>query len=143
MATLGLRQDVCLTDSRGKSFERCVIRISESLWPWPERRLAVMVAVLAFMDYASTIGFLKLGGGKAYEAGILASRALGTGGLAGLLLTDIAAVGTLLLAALCIRQFCLRTGLGRYARAAFILMLLPYAMAAAGAVCNNLAIILL
>ena len=129
---------------RESTIERRIGRLSESLWPWSERRLAAMVAGLAVMDYLSTIGFLKLSGDKqVYEAGILAGRALGRGGLPGLLLTDIAAVGALVLAALCIRHLCLQTGFERFARAAFILMLAPYAVAAAGAVFNNIAIILL
>ena len=103
-----------------------------------------MVGGLAAMDFVSTIGFLKLSGDKgAYEAGILAGRTLGRGGFAGLFLGDLASVGALLLAALCIRFLCRRTGLGRFARAAFILTLTPYAVAAAAAIFNNITIILL
>ena len=144
MAMIESGKRVKAKNSNESPIEQRIVRLSESLWPWPERRLAAMVAGLAITDYVSTIGFLKLNEDKqAYEAGILASQALARGGLLGVLLTDVTAVGTLVLAALGIRYLCLRTGFERLARAAFVFMLVPYAAAAAGAIFNNIAIILL
>ncbi|MDO8578646.1 MAG: hypothetical protein Q7R50_05645 [Dehalococcoidales bacterium] len=124
------------------SLSPVLARFARSLWPWSERRLAVLVCCLAALDYMSTVAFLNLSGSKgAYEAGILASRALERGGLGGLLFNDVAAVGLLLVAAGGVRNICLKKGeLSGFSHAAFVLMLLPYAAAAAAAIANNLVI---
>ena len=118
--------------------DRRVGRLIESFWPWPELRLGIVVAVMAMLDYLSTVVVLGFGGARAREVGILASRALEAGGLFGLLLMDLMAVGLLVLTALGIRYLCLRRSSRGLARAAFIIMLVPYVAAAAGAVGNNI-----
>ncbi len=124
----------------GRYVEQSTLRISRVLWPWQESRLVVFTALLASMDYFSTITFLQFSNKNVYEAGVLASRVLDAGGYAGLFLMDIFAVGTLLLIAMGVRRLYLNKGLNEIARAAFVFLLVPYVFTTSIAVCNNLII---
>ncbi len=127
-----------------KALDSFVIGAVEKIWPWTEKSLAILVCFLAAADYASTVGFLKLGVDKgAYEAGVLARVAFNKYGLIGLLINDVIAVCLLLLCAVAARYLCVKNReTRRFSHIAFVLTLLPYVAAAAAAVVNNLFIIL-
>ena len=116
-----------------------VERLSRYVWPWREAWLARLVVLLAVLDYLSTYALLELSNKPyAYERGPLAHWALQANGFKGLLLIDILEVGTLYLLAIAARSLYSRFGFYGYARAAYVAMLAPYAVAAFFATTNNL-----
>lgn len=124
---------------RDRRAERYVEAVSKFLWRWREPWLLAFVAFMALMDYASTYAILALSG-KSYlnEAGSLASWALEKGGFAGLFLADLLAVFAISLVAITLRFTLLRFGFRGFGRAAFVFLLVPYAVMAMVAVINNL-----
>jgi len=124
---------------RDRRAERYVETASRFLWRWREPWLLVFVAFVALLDYASTYAILALSG-KSYlnEAGSLASWALDKGGFAGLFLADLAAVFAISLVAITLRFVLFRFGFRGFGRAAFVFLLIPYAVVAMVAVINNL-----
>ena len=74
----------------------------------------------------------------AYERGPLAHWALETGGFPGLLALDAVGVIVLCLLAVAVRSVYAPFGYGGYGRAAYVLLLMPYAVAASLATVNNL-----
>jgi hypothetical protein len=124
---------------RDRSREPYVEALSRSLWPWRESQLLLLVSLLLILDYISTYAALKLSGNNyVYEGGPLASWALKTGGFTGLLLTDLAAVTILLLAAVTIRFLYSRFGFKGLARTAFVVVLVPYVVITMAAIFNNI-----
>jgi hypothetical protein len=124
---------------RDRRAERYMETASRFLWRWREPWLLVFVAFVALLDYASTYAILALSG-KSYlnEAGSLASWALDKGGFAGLFLADMAAVLAISLVAITLRFVLFRFGFRGFGRAAFVFLLVPYAVVAMVAVINNL-----
>jgi hypothetical protein len=124
---------------RDRRAERYIEAASRSLWRWRESRLLVLVAFVALLDYATTYTILAVSG-KSYlnEAGSLARWALDKGGFAGQFLADLAAVFAISLAAITLRFVLIRFGFKGFGRAAFVFLLLPYAVVAMAAVINNL-----
>jgi len=124
---------------RDRQAERYVEAASRFLWRWREPWLLALVAFVALLDYASTYVILGLSG-KSYlnEAGSLARWALDKGGFAGLFLADLAAVLAISLAAITLRFILFRSGFRGFGRAAFVFLLVPYAVVAMVAVINNL-----
>ena len=124
---------------RDRRAERYMEAASRFLWRWQESWLLALVAFVALLDYASTYAVLRLSG-KSYlnEAGSLARWALDKGGFAGLSLADLAAVFAISLAAITLRFILFRSGFRGLGRAAFVFLLLPYAVVAMAAVINNL-----
>jgi hypothetical protein len=124
---------------RDRRAERYVEAASKFLWRWREPWLLAFVAFMALLDYGSTYAILDLSG-KSYfnEAGSLASWALEKGGFTGLFLADLAAVCAISLAAIILRSILFRFGFRGFGRAAFVFLLLPYAVMALVAVINNL-----
>jgi hypothetical protein len=124
---------------RDRRAERYLEATSRFLWRWQESRLLVFVAFVALLDYATTYTVLALSG-KHYlnEAGSLARWALDKGGFAGLFLADLAAVFAIALVAITLRFIFFRFGFKGFGRAAFVFLLLPYAVVAMAAVINNL-----
>lgn len=124
---------------RDRRAEARIEAISRALWHWRERRLVLLVGLMALLDYATTSVGLELSGNPdVYEGGMLAGWALQVGGLGWLFLVDMAAVVALALAAVALRSLLLRFGFAGFARAAFVALLIPYAVVAAAAVVNNL-----
>lgn len=123
---------------RDRRAERYMETASRFLWRWRESRLLAFVAFVALLDYASTYAVLALSG-KSYvnEAGSLASWALEKGGFAGLFLADLAAVFAISLVAITLRFVLFRSGFRGFGRAAFVFLLVPYAVVAMVAVINN------
>lgn len=114
------------------------------LWRWSERRLVVLAVLAAMVDFLSTYAALELSGNCFVgEAGWLAVRALDAGGFGLLLLVDIAAVGALTIAAMGTRMVFLKWGFSGYARAGFVILLLPYTLMAAIAAVNNVVLALI
>jgi len=129
---------------RDRRAERHIEAISKLLWPWRESFLLALVAFLAIVDYASTCFVLEFSG-KDYvqEGGLLASWAIRVGGLSFLFLIDAASLVLLSAVAFTARSlFRLRNYMG-FGRAAFIALMLPYAVVALAAVINNLLFALL
>ncbi len=124
---------------RDRRAERYMETASRFIWRWRESRLLAFVAFVALLDYASTYAVLALSG-KSYvnEAGSLASWALDKGGFAGLFLADLAAVFAISLVAITLRFVLFRSGFRGFGRAAFVFLLVPYAVVAMVAVINNL-----
>jgi hypothetical protein len=124
---------------RDRRAERYMEAASRFLWRWREPWLIAFVVFMALMDYASTYAVLGLSG-KSYlnEAGSLARWALDKGGFAGLFLADLAAVFAISLVAIALRFILLRSGFKGFGRAAFVFLLLPYAIMSLVAVINNL-----
>lgn len=123
---------------RDRSSERYMEAASRSLWPWRESRLLAFVGLVAVLDYASTYAVLELSGkANVYEGGPLASWALQMGGFTGLFLVDMAAASTLLLAAIAIRSLHYKFGFKGFGRAAFVVVLVPYAVVTMAVVFNN------
>jgi hypothetical protein len=71
------------------------------------------------------------------EKGPLAGWALRMGGFPFLLLVDVLAAVAMSAIAISTRYLYLRSGLSGYARAAFVVLLLPYVVTTAIAVVNN------
>ncbi len=124
---------------RDRRAEGRVEAASRVLWRWRESRLVVLVGLLALLDYATTCAALELSGkGHIEEGGLLAGWALRIGGLGWLFLVDMGAVIALSIAAITARFLCFKVGFGGFGRAAFVVLLLPYAVVAFAAVVNNL-----
>lgn len=112
--------------------------ISRFIWPWRESRLLFFVGCMVALDFASTFVAVELSGNEFIgEGGRLANWALDTGGFAGLFLFDVAAVATMFAVAFAVRRLYSRSGYVGFARIAFVVALLPYAISTAGAVFNN------
>jgi len=124
---------------RDRRAERYVEAASRFLWRWQESWLLALVGFVAILDYASTYAILAFSG-KNYlnEAGSLASWALNKGGFVGLFLADLAAVFAISLVAITLRSILFRFGFKGFGRAAFVFLLVPYAVVAMVAVINNL-----
>ena len=115
-----------------------IAAFSRRLWPWRERWLLALVAAVALLDCLTTYAALEMSGKEGIrEIGVLGSWAL-KGGFAGLLLADACALTALSLAAAAARILCRRRGLNHLGRAAFVVLMLPYAFAAAAATVWNL-----
>ncbi len=124
---------------RDRRAERYVEAASKFLWQWRERWLLALVTFVALLDYASTYAVLALSD-KTYlnEAGSLASWALDKGGFIGLFLADLAAVFVISLVAITLQFIYIKRGFRGFGRAAFVFLLVPYAVVAMVAVINNL-----
>ncbi len=134
-----VRERVNKAVERDRRAERRMGPASRVLWPWRESRLVVLVVLLALLDYATTCGALELSGkGHIEEGGMLAGWAMRIGGLGWLFLVDLGAVIALLIAATTARFLCFKFGFEGFGRAAFVVLLLPYAVVAFAAVVNNL-----
>jgi hypothetical protein len=124
---------------RDRRAEARIESISRVLWPWREQRLVALVGLLALLDYATTTMALELSGKSyVYEGGLLAGWALRVGGLGWLFLVDMGVVAALALLAISARRLYSRFGFAGFGRAAFVAVLVPYAVVAASAVVNNL-----
>ena len=124
---------------RDRSSERYVEAVSRSLWPWRESWLLALVLLLAVLDYVSTYAALELSGKMdVYEGGLLASWALRMGGFTRLFWVDMAAVSTLLLAALAFRFLHSKFGFKGFGRTAFVVVLVPYIVITMAAIFNNI-----
>jgi len=122
-----------------QSSEQYVEAVSRSLWPWRESLLLAVVGLLAALDYVSTYAALELSGNKyIYESGPLAMWALKMGGFPGLFLVDVAAVGTLMLAAITIRSLHSKFGFKGFKRTAFAVVVIPYVVMTMAAIFNNI-----
>lgn len=124
---------------RDRRAEQYVEAASRVIWRWREPWLLAFVAFVALLDYASTYALLALSD-KSYlnEAGSLASWALDKGGFTGLFLADLAAVFAISLVAIALRFIYRKFGFRGFGRAAFVFVLIPYAVVAMVAVINNL-----
>ena len=123
---------------RDRGFDRYAGRFSRFVWPVREAWLLAAVALLCLADFTSTYVALELAGNPhIVESGPLAGWALRTAGFPFLLLVDVFSAGTMAAIAFTARYAYLRAGLGGYARAAFVVLLLPYAVRTAIAVVNN------
>ena len=124
---------------RDRRFEPWMDRMSRRLWPWRDAWLAAAISVIALLDYLSTYALLRLSNKPyAYERGPLAHWALEAGGFPGLLALDVLGVMFLCLLAVTVRFAYAHLGYGGYGRAAYVLILMPYAAAASLAAVNNL-----
>jgi len=124
---------------RDRASERYVETLSRSLWPWRESWLLAFVSFLAVLDYISTYAALELSGNTyVYESGPLANWTLRMGGFTRLFLVDMATVSVLLLAAVTIRFLHYKLGFKGFGRAAFVVVLVPYAVITMAAVFNNI-----
>ena len=114
-------------------------RMSRRLWPWRDAWLAAAISVIALLDYLSTYALLSLSNKPyAYERGPLAHWALEMGGFPGLLALDAVGVMVLCLLVVAVRSVYASFGYGGYGRAAYVLLLMPYAVAASLDAVNNL-----
>jgi len=117
-------------------------KVSRFLWPWQERRLFLVVGLLAVLDFTSTYTLLELSRrSDVYESGLVAIWALDRGGFPLLLLVDIIAALIMSLSALIARHLYSRHGFPGYGRAAFVFLLAPYIIIAAVAVINNIVLL--
>jgi hypothetical protein len=124
---------------RDKALDGRVEAVSMKLWPWRETKLIWLVFVLVLLDFISTYAFLELSGNSlVYESGPLAKWALNEGGFLFLLLVDILAVSFLIGLAMFIRLIFRKRELTGYARAVFILILIPYTVVTFAIVFNNI-----
>ena len=123
---------------RDRRVEGRVEAISRALWRWREQRLVVLVALLALLDYTTTGIALELTEKGYVEDGLIAGWALRVGGFGWLFIIDLGAVIFLSLTALAARYLLAKSGFQGYGRAAFVVLLLPYAVMAAAAAINNL-----
>lgn len=123
---------------RDRAAERHLETWSRFIWPWREGWLVPLVVLLAALDYISTYLLLEVSGKvHVYESGPLASWVLRRGGFDGLYIMNAVAVGLLCLIAVIARVFYTRFGLNGFARTAYVIVLVPYAIAALAAVVNN------
>lgn len=123
---------------RERSMDRQIGPVSRMIWPWQDRWLVPLVGLLAALDLISTYVLLELSGKtNLYEGGLLAAKALRWGGFDGLYIMNVACVGLLCIIA-CTARYCYaRYGLEGFARTAYVVMLVPYAIVAFAAVVNN------
>ena len=121
------------------SMERRIAVLSKAVWPWHDSWLVPLVALLAALDHVSTFILLELSDKPdVYEGGLLASWALRRGGFNGLYIMDAVAVGLLCVIAALARLAYVKFGFTGFARAAYVAVLVPYALTAFAAVVNNL-----
>ena len=124
---------------RDRRAEGHIEAVSRLLWRWQEIWLVILVGILAILDYTTTFIVLEWSGKDFLrESGLLAGWALQVGGLGWLFLVDMGAVIALSLIALLLRFLCFRFGFHGFGRAAFVALLVPYAIVAAGAIINNM-----
>ena len=135
LKSLKARQENARRIDRGLG--RYAEKLSRFIWPWRESRLLVLVFAVAVCDFLSTWLGLNFKS-NTFESGSLASWALNHGGYFSLFSIDIAVAGGLCAIALALRTYYTRIGSPDYGRAAFVLVLLPYAFIAALAVLNNM-----
>ncbi len=130
--------------NRGPAVERLVARLSRIVWPWHVGWLVPLVALLAALDLISTYLLLEHSGKTyVYESGPLAAWALTKGGYNSLYVANALGVGFLCAVAVGVSRLFTRLGLSGFARAAYVLSLVPYAVAAFAAVTNNVVLTLL
>jgi len=123
---------------RDRRAEGLVERSSKILWPWRERNLVILVFILTLLDYASTCAALELSGNDYEEGGLLAGWVLRVGGFGWLFLVDIGVVIGMSLIAVTARTLYFKFGFPGFGRAAFVALLIPYAVVAVAAVVNNI-----
>ena len=123
---------------RDRRAESRVGALSRFLWPWQERRLIALVILLALLDYGTTCAALKLSDKGYEEGGMLAGWALRVGGFGWLFLVDMGAVIGLSILALTARSVYFKFGYRGFGRAAFVVLLVPYALVAIAAIINNI-----
>ena len=129
---------------RGKAVEGLVAQLSRIVWPWRLGWLVPLVALLAALDLISTYLLLEHSGKTyAYESGPLAAWALQAGGYNSLYIVNALGVGFLCFVAIAVSRLYTRLGLSGFARAAYVLALVPYAVASFVAVTNNVVLTLL
>ena len=129
---------------RGRAVEGLVARLSRIVWPWRLGWLVPLVALLAALDLISTYLLLEHSGKSyAYESGPLAAWALRAGGYNSLYIVNALGVGFLCVVAIGASRLYTRLGLGGFARAAYVMALVPYAVASFVAVANNVVLTLL
>ncbi len=122
-----------------RNLERPILSFAQALWPFPEPKLILFVCAAAFLDYASTFTFLKLSGStNVVEGGPLAKWALQTGGFPALFLTDALSVGILIGLAVGARFLFRKLGFAGFGQAAFIFVLIPYAVIILAVIFNNI-----
>ena len=112
-----------------------VEKLSKFIWPIREIWLLFVVGYLFILDYIST--YFALQNANTCEDGLIAGWALRTGGFPLLFLADMIAAGTLSLVALGARFLYHRSGFKGYGRAAFVVVLVPYALRTLIVVVNN------
>ena len=129
---------------RHKSMERHIWTLSRAIWPYHHGWLLPLVCLLGALDHISTFVLLEISGkADVYESGFLASWALKRGGWNGLYIMDVVAVGLLCVIAGAARLYYDRVGLAAFARAAYVAVLVPYALTAFAAVVNNITLTLI
>jgi len=124
-----------------RNLGRYAEKLSRFIWLWRESRLLVLVFAVAVCDFLSTYLGLNFKS-NTFESGSLARWALNHGGYFRLISIDLAVAGGLSAIALALRSYYTRIGSPDYGRAAFVLVLLPYAFIAALAVINNMLFVL-
>jgi hypothetical protein len=123
---------------RDRRAEARLGNVSHYLWPWRERWLVALIFGMALFDLMTTCIALSISH-KAYsEGGLLAGWALQVGGFGWLFLIDIGAVSGITLLAITMRYLYFRFNFRGFGRAAFVVLLLPYAVVAFAAVVNNI-----
>ena len=123
---------------RGRGLESLATALSRIVWPWHLGWLVPLVALLAALDLISTYLLLEHSGKSyAYESGPLAAWALRQGGFNWLYIANALGVGGLCVVAVATQRLYLRLGVPGFARAAYVLALVPYAVATIAAVANN------
>ncbi len=129
---------------RGRAVEELVALLSRIVWPWRLGWLVPLVALLAALDLISTYLLLEHSGKTyVYESGPLAAWALTKVGYNSLYITNALGVGFLVLVAIGTSRLYTRLGLSGFARAAYVVALVPYAVATFAAVTNNVVLALL
>ena len=129
---------------RGRAVEGLVARLSTIVWPWRLGWLVPLVALLAALDLISTYLLLEHSGKTyVYESGPLAAWALNKGGYNSLYVTNALGVGFLCAVAVGVSRLYTPLGLTGFARAAYVIALVPYAVATFAAVTNNVVLALL
>ena len=112
--------------------------IAHKVWPWRDRWLSVLVAIIVLLDFGSTYLLLKSSNSEyVYEAGVLARWVLSIGNMWWLLLADLLAIAILISLASTLRSIYLRRGNAGYSRALFIVLQIPLVLVTAGAIINN------
>ena len=123
---------------RGRGLESLATALSRIVWPWHLGWLVPLVALLAALDLISTYLLLEHSGKTyAYESGPLAAWALRQGGYNWLYIANALGVGGLCVVAVATQRLYLGRRLPGFARAAYVLALVPYTVATIAAVANN------
>jgi len=137
------RDVIYKTRELDRGLGKYVERISRFIWPWREYRLLVVAGCLCLLDFVTTYILLGMTGrNDVYESGLIASRALATGGFPFLLAVDIIAMVVLSLLAFVARLFYVKRGLEDYGRAAFVFILIPYIVVTAVVIVNTVIMLL-